>query len=668
MLHKNDKGLYECAICHGTHHTVRSLSVHIGKGHGCAARDYYDLYCREDGEGVCPVCGKPTRFRSLADGYFVYCSRKCATNATFSDEDRKSEIVARRELTCMERYGVPNGGGTASALEKARETNRSRRGVDWAMQDPSVVGKSKSTCLAKYDATTYRHSEAGEVAAGDTTEARYGRRNFFSGAEGRDAARAGYLEKHGVDHNMHDPEFLAGWKTRQLEENGGVYFVQTGRFREMSRATQEAKYGTWYSASDEGRRAYRATMLAKHGVCEYFQSEDFRNKSEATNMARRGVANPSQCPEVRQRRESTCELRYGARHYSQSEDGIRRRLAPYLDRLAEFSCSCIAATGDRRIRYACSTCGSESDELFQFVRYRLAMGVTPCTCCMPKNPPTSLEENGLADYVRGLGFRVDHYDRDFLGPYGADIVVEERKLIVEYDGLFWHSELFRDNGYHLRKTLLARDKGYRLVHVFSDEWETRRPVVKSRLRHLLGVDRGERIHARKCEVMPVDSRTATEFADRNHLQGAVNAKWRYGLYSGDRLVSLMTFGSSRFGDGIEMLRFCSDMDCSVPGAAGKLFRRFVAEHQEVSEVVSYADARWSDGGAFYGQLGFSEDAVSAPGYFIVEDGVRRNRLRYQRHLIAGPDDAGKSEHDITMERGLYRIYDCGQYRFVWRRR
>jgi len=30
-------------------------------------------------------------------------------------------------------------------------------------------------------------------------------------------------------------------------------------------------------------------------------------------------------------------------------------------------------------------------------------------------------------------------------------------------------------------------------------------------------------------------------------------------------------------------------------------------------------------------------------------------------------DEGKPEHDIAFEMGLFRIYDCGQYRYVWKR-
>jgi very-short-patch-repair endonuclease len=281
----------------------------------------------------------------------------------------------------------------------------------------------------------------------------------------------------------------------------------------------------------------------------------------------------------------------------------------------------------------------------------------------------SVEEKELKEYVESLGLKVDHYDRDFLGPYGADIVIEDKKVIIEYDGIYWHSELYKDSGYHLEKKLLAEDKGYTLIHVFSDEWVYKRDIVKSRIRHILGCPGATRLYPRKCQIRQVEPREYREFLDRNHIQGSVNSRWAYGLYSGDRLVSLMTFGMSRYEENtVELLRFCSDMDFVIPGAAGKLFNHFIKSQLDISEIVSYADMRWSSGNAFYTKLGFELEAMSEPGYFIVDGDVRRNRMNYQRHRIAGPDDEGKTEHEITLERGLYRIYDCGQLKYKWTRK
>ena len=122
--------------------------------------------------------------------------------------------------------------------------NLAKRGVLYPTQSKEVIEKSKETCLSKYGATTYVHSAEGAERVTSTVMEKFNRSNFFSGKEGKEAARAGYLAKHGYDHNMHDPAFLEKWKTEQFDKNDGKYFVETDEFKDKSRETQFAHYGT----------------------------------------------------------------------------------------------------------------------------------------------------------------------------------------------------------------------------------------------------------------------------------------------------------------------------------------------------------------------------------------------------------------------------------------
>lgn len=690
MLKVNANNKYECAICHGVYDTVRTLSLHISLNHKRDTHEYYDEYCKDPGEGVCKVCGAPTRYRSFGDGYKPTCSHKCGSILLKNDPEKMAAKKAKTVATCMERYGVTNAGGTKESLEKAQQTHLAKHGVRWAMQSKEVVEKSKQTCLDRYGATTYVHSTEGTARVEATVAGKFGRTNFFSGAEGNKAARDGYMAKHGYDHNMHDPQFLEKWKEEQKAKYDGKFYVETDEFKDKSRATQEEEYGTWYSASEEGRHRYREIMLDRYGVTEYFQSDEFKGKARATCLEKYGVENISQTPGWKDKVVATNMERYGAEHimkttegkdrvaatnmerygvsnYSNSTEFAERIMQKYTGRMHEFECTPLYVDARRVVRFRCGKCGSECEEQPQFIKKRTDAGLTPCTVCHPKNFPVSVEEMELRRYIESLGYHVDHYDRDFLGSYGADMVIEDKRVIVEYDGIYWHSELYKYSGYHLEKKLLAEEKGYRLVHVFSDEWKYKCDIVKSRIAYLLGANACRKVYARDCTVAEVGSADATKFLDEHHIQGAVNSKWRYGLYENGIMVSLMTFGPSRFDDTTEMLRFCSDRNLNVIGAAGKLFSHFIESHPEVNVMTTYADARWSTGHAFYEKLGFTLEAMSSPGYYIVDGDVRRNRMQFQRHKIAGPGDEGKTEHDITFERGLFRIYDCGQYRYVWKR-
>ena len=739
MLKKTPENTYLCSKCSfpNPFATVRLLGMHIAFTHKMPTKEYYDEFLREPGEGTCRVCGKPTKFRSLGEGYKETCSHKCGSELLKSDPAKMAAKKAKTEATCMARYGVSNGGASAAALEKAQKTNMERRGVAWNMQSREVVEKSKNTCMEKYGTTTYVHSSDGAARVESTVMERYGRSNFFSGKEGYDAASSGMMGKHGVDNAMHDPAVLEKKLADDRARHGGKLFVETEEFKRKSRETQFAEYGTWYSASEEGRARYREIMMGKHGVPEYFQSDEFKGKSRATmfdtrgvenisqtrewrdkvagtsmekygvahftqspevkakavatnierygvsnfaqtlawyekftetSMANWGVPHPAQSKEVQEKKDATNIERYGALSYMQSDEYRNRMMEKYFKMLDLYGCELVGRPSSESVTYRCSKCGQEMTEQIQLVKDRIAHEVTPCTCCHPKDAIVSLEESELCKFVESLGVKVDHYDRDFLGKYGADIVVESAKVIIEYDGVYWHSELYKDSGYHLEKKLLAEDKGYRLVHIFSDEWVYSRKIVEARLRYLFGCPGMEKVYARDCEVKEIAPAVYREFLDGNHIQGSVNSRWAYGLYHGERLVSVMTFGMGRFDSGkVELLRFCSENGVSVPGAAGKLFRHFVDGHPEVGEILTYADMRWSVGDAFYTKLGFTLDSMSAPGYYIVDGDRRYNRMNYQRHKIAGPGDEGKTEHDITLERGLYRIYDCGQYKYVWKR-
>ena len=80
----------------------------------------------------------------------------------------------------------------------------------------------------------------------------------------------------------------------------------------------------------------------------------------------------------------------------------------------------------------------------------------------------------------------------------------ELKVGIEYNGLYWHSEeMGKDRNYHFNKSLECYDKGIRLIHVFEDEWLYKQDIVKSKIKHILGLNTNERVYARKCYIKEV---------------------------------------------------------------------------------------------------------------------------------------------------------------------
>ena len=410
----------------------------------------------------------------------------------------------------------------------------------------------------------------------------------------------------------------------------------------------------------------KATMRHNYGVDYYSQVQGFGDMCKETNLKRYGVPSYIMLPEFQERLRSANMKSIGVPYnYCKKTD---EAVDEYTRLLAEHGCTLVEFIDKKHIKYRCNTCNSEMTEQDLFIKGRIGYKMTPCSVCCSKDSPVSNSEKQLDEFIRSLGFETTHYDRNFLGVYGADIVVEEKKVIFEYDGLYWHSEVRHDRDYHLMKTELAEEKGYHLIHIFSDEWETKQDLVKSRIRAVLGVNH-EKVYARNCEIRELDAKTAGRFIEENHIQGDTVCSMRYGLFFNDTLVAAMTLGGSRFAGGtIELIRYCTLPNIAVVGGAGKLFNYFVTTHPDVDRVISYADRRWSSKNSMYAKIGFRLDGTSEPSYYYTLNGVRYNRMVFMKYkLVADGFDKDKSEREIMAERGYVRIYDCGTYRFVWER-
>lgn len=45
-----------------------------------------------------------------------------------------------------------------------------------------------------------------------------------------------------------------------------------------------------------------------------------------------------------------------------------------------------------------------------------------------------------------------------------------KKVAIELDGLYWHSNIFKPTDYHINKTNKCLDAEIQLIHIFEDEW------------------------------------------------------------------------------------------------------------------------------------------------------------------------------------------------------
>lgn len=85
-----------------------------------------------------------------------------------------------------------------------------------------------------------------------------------------------------------------------------------------------------------------------------------------------------------------------------------------------------------------------------------------------------------------------------------------------------------------------------------------------------------KIFARKCKIVTVNSKLKDIFLEKNHIQGKCQSSINIGLEYNGELVSLMTFGGRNINskNEFELIRFCNIIRTNVVGSASRLFNHF----------------------------------------------------------------------------------------------
>jgi very-short-patch-repair endonuclease len=290
-----------------------------------------------------------------------------------------------------------------------------------------------------------------------------------------------------------------------------------------------------------------------------------------------------------------------------------------------------------------------------------------CPLCLNS---VSTQQKEIFDFVKSLvgNENVKLCDRTVLNGKEIDILVESKKFGIEYNGNYWHTEESgKDKNYHIEKTNLAEKKGYRLIQIFSDEYEVNRELVFDKIRHFLGCNTGKiKVGARKCVINEIGAKRAKDFLDKFHLQGFAKSSIYYGASYNGEIVAVMTF--INHGDcNFELNRFATDINFSLPGVASKMFKYFLT-HNDVNSVKSFLDRRWGKvGESMYEKLGFEVDKIEGPDYRYIVNGNRVHKFNFRKKTLNKKFGLPLSmtEREMTKELGIHRIYDCGLVRYVY---
>lgn len=292
---------------------------------------------------------------------------------------------------------------------------------------------------------------------------------------------------------------------------------------------------------------------------------------------------------------------------------------------------------------------------------------------------TSKGELEVKAFIENLGYEATKAkNRKLLLGKEIDILIESAKLCIEYNGLYYHTENFgRDYKYHLDKTLACNNAGYSLIHIFEDEWQLKKTIVESKLRHILRKSNGISIGARKCTIKEISSKTKSEFLNEYHIQGNDKSNILIGAFYDEILVGVITFNNKRnmtsnLEEGeFELTRFATNSDYIISGLCSKMVKYFIKNYNP-KKIISFADRRWTLDALdnMYTKIGFKLANIVKPSYTYYSAKVNKYK-RFHKYgfgkknlAILYPHlDMNKSETELMTELGYSKIWDCGLFKY-----
>ena len=493
------------------------------------------------------------------------------------------------------------------------------------------------------------------------------------------------LEKFGTDNPAKSQEVIARAKKTCIAKYGTNSPTQNPDVRKKQVDTLLRKYSVDNPQKNLAfKEKQRETMMANHGVYSPLNSPEIAKKARETNLLRYGQDNPAKSEGVKKKTKATSLARYGAEspmgsstvqanqksalskhHYNKIKERSEASGIELLFIESQYTNSRMY----KEYPVRCKKCQTEFLDCFTH-------GRTPrCPTCYPAT--LSKAEDSLFDFIIRLmpADAVERKNRTILVGQELDIYIPSKKLAIEFNGNYWHSERAgkKYKNYHINKTKKCDSLGILLIHIFEDEWLYKQDVIKKKLTHLLLPTNSTQLHARKCEIRKIDAKSCNMFLSTHHIQGGDKAPIRYGAYHNGELVSVMTFGKLRLACGstpvagvYELYRYCAT--ARISGLISKFVSAFKKEHLP-SKIITYADRRFSNKATCgYSKCGFTFIKETSPNYWYLDKNYshREHRFQYRKSELKRklPNYIPALTEWENMQANNYdRIWDCGHLKY-----
>jgi very-short-patch-repair endonuclease len=367
------------------------------------------------------------------------------------------------------------------------------------------------------------------------------------------------------------------FRQQMLEKYGAETPMHCESIKAQAKQTLQARYGSHAFLATE---AYRAKMLLLHNAPHPMQSTAVVEQCRNTSMMRYGRPN------------------YAQNHIGDNTWNMLQQSTKFADAFKGHSFTSFA--NQHNLSDVC------------VASYATKYGLT-------SSHVASSPEIEISEFLTANAIKHERGNRTIIKPKELDFFLPEHNLAIEFNGLYWHSSKFKDIEYHATKTSLCNDQGVQLLHIFEDEWKTRKELLKKCIL-LLCEKTTNVVSAADLRIDQCEECDIAKFLADNHLNPQTVVGTHYvKVTQNDKLVAAAVLGQR--GDNIDVVQFSSDHQASYPGMISKVVS-FLGKAFHCKTVTVKVDLRLSTGKLF-SDNGWQCTHISPPSHEIVVAGQRQ---------------------------------------------
>lgn len=431
-----------------------------------------------------------------------------------------------------------------------------------------------------------------------------------------------------------------------FEKYGVTCIFQNQSIKNKVKQNNTKKYGVECALnSNQIKEKIKQTLLNKYGVDNLNKSEIIKNKIKQTNLQKYGCENVFQNEEIKNKIKQVNVKKYGAEHIAQTnyfktkykETIIKKYGVEYISQ-SNIIKNKIKETNLQKYGFdhpmKNSILKEKSLETFRknhpkenFIeinnKKEYASSLEEIIFIFLKNNNINFEYG----YSKNITYIVDGKK------YKPDFVINNN-LIIECDGLYWHSELYYDDKYHNNRKNAYEKLGFNYLFFRSDEILNDQNIVESIILNKINNEIINNFEFK--EISKMDSKN---FINSNSLKKSIG-KYNFGSFVNNKLINILSFN-------IKNNEITIVNNCNIICSKVICIKLLINKLQEIfnKNINIILDARFEDYN-FYKNLGFNgSDEFISYKWFDVND-----KISYERKQFPG---------NSGYKNNLIKIFDYG---------